>query len=124
MLTGRKKKKNKKHKKGMMMAGAAMLISVVCGIIMKLKMKIILLIALKALFLAKFALVLAGTIAIKKLLANNGGTSVQPVFTSGGGDNSGYRRSYGQTDNGPYMSTASNLAYRDQISSYESIQSK
>lgn len=108
----------------MMMAGAAMLMTIIGGIIMKLKMKIILLIALKALFLAKFALVLAGTIAFKKLLGNSGGTNAQPMFTSGGGDNGGYRRSYGPSDSGQFTSTASNLAYRDQISSYENIQMK
>lgn len=126
LLTGRgKKKKYKKHKKGMMMAGAAMLMTLVGGLIMKLKMKIVLLIALKALFIAKFALVLAGTIAIKKLLSGNGGTSIQPVFTSGGGDQgAGYRRSYAQNNDDQYAhaSTASSLAYKDQISSYSNIQ--
>jgi len=84
-------------------------------------------IAVKALILAKIALLLAGTMAIKKLL-NGGGVgagivSVHPSWNGGGGGgnehHSGYRRSYSQH---PTMTTADTLAYMDQINTYSNAQ--
>lgn len=114
---------------GLMMASGAMAMSVIGGMMMKMKMHFVLLIAIKALIIAKLALLLAGAVALKKLMGGSGGggggVSVQPVWNSGGGGGSGaehggYRRSYGQTDDGVdrIMSEAAGaMAYGEQLQS-------
>jgi len=86
-------------------------------------------IAVKALIIAKIALLLAGTMAIKKLLSGAGGggggvVSVHPSWNGGGGggneQHSGYHRSYALQH--PSMTTADTLAYRDQIDTYSNAQ--
>lgn len=124
-----KKKKNKKNKMGIMMGAAAMGMTVIGGIAMKMMMGGVTMIALKALIIAKLALLLASVIALKKLIGSGGvsvgGGSSGPVWSSGGGGGGvepvGYRRSYGvQTDDAAAtvehsLSAANALAYRDQI---------
>ncbi|XP_027842361.2 uncharacterized protein LOC114123545 [Aphis gossypii] len=126
-VTGRKKKrgKNKKHKMGMMMGFMAIGMTIVGGLFNKMMMGGAISIALKALIIAKIALVLAGTMAIKKLLNSGGGggqVSIHPSWSGGGGggggheQHGGYRRSY--ADLHPSMTTADTLAYGGQIDSY------
>ncbi|XP_060839942.1 uncharacterized protein LOC132921114 [Rhopalosiphum padi] len=122
---GRKKKigKYKKHKMGMMMGFTAMGMSILGGLFNKMMMGGAISIALKALIISKIALVLAGTMAVKKLLSGGGigQISYHPSWTGGGGgggneQHSGYRRSYAAQQ--PKMTTADALPYRDQIDSY------
>lgn len=127
MLTGRKKMKNKankKHKMSMMMAGASMGMTVVGWMVSKMMMGGVMMIAMKALIIAKIALVLAGAMAIKKVVGGGiggGGGSIQPMWVNGGGggseQNGGYRRSYTDTEQN-LSKNAGELAYREQLGSY------
>jgi len=106
---------------GMLMASGAMLMSVVGGLLMKTKMHLALLIAVKALIMAKLALLLAGAVAMRKLLGGGGGGGgggVQPAWNSGGGaEQGGYRRSHGFGDQ------STSMAYREQLlDSYDNHQ--
>jgi len=108
---------------GMMMGFTAMGMSILGGLFNKMMMGGAISIALKALIISKIALVLAGTMAVKKLLSGGGigQISYHPSWTGGGGgggneQHSGYRRSYAAQQ--PKMTTADALPYRDQIDSY------
>ncbi|XP_025200710.1 uncharacterized protein LOC112598458 [Melanaphis sacchari] len=127
VFEGRKKKggKNKKHKMGLMMGFTAMGMTIVGGLFNKMMMGGAISIALKALIIAKIALILAGTMAIKKLLSGggigSGQVSIHPSWIGGGGSggneqHSGYRRSYAALQ--PSMTAADALPYKEQIDSY------
>jgi len=107
----------------MMMGFTSIGMTIIGGLFNKLMVGGAISIALKALIIAKIALLLAGTIAIKKLLSGGGvGVSVHPSWNGGGGGNEqhhGYRRSYPPP---PSMTTADAMAYRDQIDSYTDAQ--
>ncbi|XP_016659262.1 uncharacterized protein LOC103309212 [Acyrthosiphon pisum] len=126
-VTGRKKKgyKKKNHKLGMMMGFTSMGMTIIGGLFNKMMMGGAISIAVKALIIAKIALLLAGTMAIKKLLSGSGvGVSVHPSWNGGGGGggnehHSGYRRSYPPPQS---MTTADAMAYKDQIDSYSDAQ--
>ncbi|XP_022178643.1 uncharacterized protein LOC111039432 [Myzus persicae] len=127
VLEGRKKKggiKYKKHKMGLMMGFTSMGMTIIGGLFNKMMVGGAISIAIKALIIAKIALLLAGTMAIKKLLSGGIGgagiVSVHPSWNGGGGgggneQHNGYRRSYALQ---PSMTTADALAYRDQIDTY------
>lgn len=126
MLTGRKKMKNKgnkKHKMSMMLAGASMGMTVIGWMVSKMMMGGVSMIAMKALVIAKLALVLAGAMALKKVVGGGvgGGGSIQPVWMGGGGSSEqsgGYRRSYVDTEQN-LSTNAGELAYREQLGSYD-----
>lgn len=111
---------------GMMMGMMAMGMTVMGGLFNKIMMGGAISIALKALIIAKIALLLAGTMAIKKLLSGGGSGQVHPSWSGGGGggggqeQHGGYRRSYAELQ--PSMTTADALAYRGQIDSYSNYQ--
>jgi len=107
---------------GLMMGFISMGMTIVGGLFNKIMMGGAISIAVKALIIAKIALLLAGTMAIKKLLSGGGvGVSVHPSWNGGGGggggidQHNGYRRSYPPPQS---MTTADAMAYRDQIDSY------
>lgn len=106
---------------GLMMGFTSIGMTIIGGLFNKMMMGAAISIAVKALIIAKIALLLAGTMAIRKLLSGGGvGVSVHPSWNGGGagGGNehhSGYRRSYPPPQS---MTTADAMAYRDQIDSY------
>jgi len=108
---------------GLMMGFTAMGMTIIGGLFNKMMMGGAISIALKALIIAKIALLLAGTMAIKKLLSGGGSgqVSIHPSWTGGGSggggheQHGGYRRSYAELH--PSITTADALAYRNQIDS-------
>lgn len=107
---------------GLMMGFTSIGMTIIGGMFNKLMVGGAISIALKALIIAKIALLLAGTMAIKKLLSGGGvGFSVHPSWNGGGGNEQhhGYRRSYPPPSS---MTTVDAMAYRDQIDSYTDAQ--
>ncbi|XP_050533840.1 uncharacterized protein LOC126901445 [Daktulosphaira vitifoliae] len=120
----KKSKGGKKDKMSMMVAMGAMGMSAIGGMFNTAMTGGVSMIAMKALIIAKTALILAIIIAIKKLLGGGGGTigiPQQPVMwnNGGGGSDGGYRRSFNPTNNQNLI--ASSLAYNDQIKNISSI---
>ncbi|VVC33491.1 Protein of unknown function DUF1676 [Cinara cedri] len=95
---GRKKKnKGDKHNKmGMMLGAASMGMTVVSGVMTKMMMGGVMMIATKALLIAKLALALASILVLKKMFGGGGGAGVvQPSYSGGGtSEHAGYSRSY------------------------------
>lgn len=128
-VTGRKRKggiggKYKhKHKIGNILGFTSIGMTIIGGLFSKMMIGGAISIAIKALIIAKIALLLAGTMAIKKLLGGGTGgggglVNVHPTWTGGVGVNehqNGYRRSYAKQ---PSVTAADVLAYRDQIDTY------